>query len=140
MISIIGIHVGACVSLEKKLEKKLYSFACRHHVLELIPATIYNTLFGSSNGPGIPLFQRFQKAWRSGEINRNNWKSSLEDPDIAPIIQEFKSNMINFVRDQLILRQPRDDYEEYLILILHFCGEKHIKVTESDMSFTPLLS
>lgn len=129
-IILIGPHIGACVCLENKIGKKLLSFACRHHFHELIPASIYNTLFGASNGPGYPLFQRFQKSWRKGEINKKNFKSGLEDPDMATFLLELKKELIDFVQDQLKKHHPRDDYEEYLILVLRLCGETHKKVTK----------
>lgn len=126
----LGPYIGACVCLEEKMEKKLLSLACRHHFHELIPASIYNSLFGASNGPVYPLFQRFQKLWRKGDIDKKNFKSGLEDPDMADFLLGLKKELIDFVKDQLKQHQPRDDYEEYLILVLRLCGETHKKVTK----------
>lgn len=114
--------------MENKLGKKLLSLACRHHCHELIPAAIYNSLFGASSGPAYPLFQRFQKSWRKKEINPKNFKSGLEDPDMANFLLDLKTELIEFIKDQLKEHQPRDDYEEYLILVLRLCGEPQKKV------------
>jgi hypothetical protein len=44
---------------EKKLGRELISLACRHHIMELIIAKVFETLMGLSCGPNIKLFQRF---------------------------------------------------------------------------------
>lgn len=54
-----GAYSGACVLLEQKMGKELISLACRHHILELIVAKVFDTLMGPSSGPNIKLFQRF---------------------------------------------------------------------------------
>lgn len=54
-----GVYSGACVLLEQKMGKELISLACRHHILELIVAKVFDTLMGLSSGPNIKLFQRF---------------------------------------------------------------------------------
>ena len=54
-----GVYSGACVLLEQKLGKNLVSLACRHHIMELIVAKVFDTLMGPSSGPNIKLFQRF---------------------------------------------------------------------------------
>src|SRR6218665_722866 len=40
----IEAQAGACVLLEKKLGRDLISLACRHHIMELIVAKVFETL------------------------------------------------------------------------------------------------
>jgi hypothetical protein len=39
-----GLKSGACMILEQKLGRNLVSLACRHHVMELIVAKVFDTL------------------------------------------------------------------------------------------------
>ena len=53
----IGAQAGAL--LKKNLGRNLTSLACRHHVMELIVAKVFETLMGPSSGPNTKLLQRF---------------------------------------------------------------------------------
>lgn len=54
---------GACVLLEQKLGKELLSFACRHHVMELLIGAVFQVCLGSTSAPQVPIFTRFQQHW-----------------------------------------------------------------------------
>lgn len=54
-----GAETAACVLLEKKLGRDLISLACRHHIMELIVAKVFETLMGPSSGPNVKLFHIF---------------------------------------------------------------------------------
>ena len=58
-----GKKNGACVKLEKLINRKLYYFACRHHVLERIQCAVWQELFGKTCGPERLEFKEFQKSW-----------------------------------------------------------------------------
>ena len=75
-----GSKNGACILLEKLMEKNLLYFACRHHMHEVIIGEIYSVLLGPSSGPNIALFEQFQKCWSS--INQANY-ASLDDAHLA---------------------------------------------------------
>lgn len=117
-----GIINGVCAKLEEQIERRLYSFACRHHILELIVAATYDDFFGVSNGPKIPLFERFSNFW--GSIDRSNYSSGLEDPELAAFLTEIKEETICFVHKQLKSYQPREDYLQLLNLVLILMGEQ----------------
>ena len=68
-----GVKAGACVLLERMLGRDLISLACRHHIMELIVAKVFDTLMGPSSGPNIKLFQRFREYWCS--IDQSNYES-----------------------------------------------------------------
>jgi len=58
-----GRSMGACVLLEQMLGKELLYFACRHHVMELVVGAVFQACMGSTSGPEVPLFKRFQTRW-----------------------------------------------------------------------------
>jgi hypothetical protein len=87
-----GVYAGACVLLEEKLGRDLISLACRHHIMELIVAKVFDTLMGPSSGPNIKLFQRFGEYW--GSIDRSSYESGLDVDSIA--------SALNPVRDEYI--------------------------------------
>lgn len=115
-----GVNNGACTLLEEMFDKNLLSLACRHHILELIIAAIFNPLFGPSSGPNIQLFERFSRSWK--ELNVNEYESGLVDPAIAPKLELLKDDTLEFIRQQLTQFQPRHDYDELLRLALMFLG------------------
>lgn len=100
--------------------RELLSLACRHHILELIVAAVFNKLFGPFSGPNIKLFERFATSW--GEINKNGYESGLEDVTIVAKLEPIKDNMVKFIRTQISQFQPRHDYNELLRLALMFLG------------------
>ena len=54
-----GIHIGAITVVQAAFNRMLLYFACRHHILELLAAVVFDVFFVSS-GPEIALFKRFQ--------------------------------------------------------------------------------
>ena len=58
-----GLHSGPCTILERILERNLVWIGCRHHVFEVMLASVFTAAFGTSGGPEVGLFNRFQKHW-----------------------------------------------------------------------------
>lgn len=127
-----GPQNGVCVRIESILRRKLYWLACRHHVRELMITAPYNKLFNVSTGPDIELFKKFQNSWNKDDtFNKNQWESGLTDPTMAPFLLDIKDETIKFIKEQLKLFHPRDDYKEFLELSLLLFGEKTAKVFSS---------
>jgi len=125
-----GVHAGACVLLEEKLDRNLISLACRHHIMELMVAKVFDTVMGPSSGPNIKLFQRFREYWAS--IDQSTYESGLDVEFIMSALNPVKDDIISFIRQQLTQFHPRDDYRELLHLSLLFlgadcCGDLHIQ-------------
>lgn len=116
-----GVRSGACVLLEKKMNRKLLNLACRHHVLELIVSRVHDSIFEVSTGPNIKLFNDFRNGWST--LNKENYVSGIEDLCISNTLLKHKSAIVAFVRDQLKMPQQRGDYKEMLCLVLVFLGE-----------------
>src|SRR6478609_12047720 len=79
---------GACVLLEQKLGKDLLYLACRHHMLELVLAAVFNDCMGVTSGPDVAIFKRFQQAWQF--INQGEYETS----DSIEIITTSKDSIV----------------------------------------------
>ena len=106
---------GACPLLESKLDRSLLHFACRHHILELVLACVFTTCMGPTSGPDVQIFKRFQKHWEY--IDRADFKPADGDD-----ITDIKDDTIDFAIKHLECFQPRDDYKEFLELVIIFLG------------------
>ena len=80
-----GIRNGACTLLQKKMDENLAYFACRHHMLECVVSSVYNSLFEVPKGPVIKLFDDFKKNWK--HINKGEFKSASSDENIWYLIE-----------------------------------------------------
>ncbi|KAG0717195.1 hypothetical protein GWK47_054949 [Chionoecetes opilio] len=52
-----GMVQGACIRIERALEKPLVWLACRHHILEVVLKDVFEACMGPSSGPNIALFR-----------------------------------------------------------------------------------
>ena len=106
--------------LEQKLEKDLLHLACRHHMMELILTAVFNESMGASSGPDVPIFKRFQQQWEF--IDVNHYDTSITHEVAARVLNDSKEYMIAFATAHLCENQPRNDYPEFLELVIIFLG------------------
>lgn len=119
-----GVHKGACRFLEKKPNRELLHFACRHHICEVVKRGAFESKFGPTKSPDVKIFAEFREAWDAGQIDRDNCKSGIEVPLVRRKISNAVSkNVIEFCREQLKKDHSRKDYKEFLELVLIFYGE-----------------
>ncbi|KAK2705869.1 hypothetical protein QYM36_016024 [Artemia franciscana] len=111
---------GACVLLEQKLGMELLSLACRHHIMELVIGAAFRVCMGSTSSPEVPLFKRFQDYWRF--IDTDKYETRIAADDLARLVDDIKQSTIDFANKHLEQSQPRDDYKEFLELVLIFLG------------------
>ena len=120
----LGHKAGAAVLLEVFLERDLLYLPCRHHIFEIILAACFDVKLPGTEGPNVPLFKRFQKAWST--LDTTNFKNGLtgneSDERIAPALLNAIDSISDFARDYLNQQLPRDDYKELLELSLIFLG------------------
>ena len=110
-----GHRNGACVLIEQKLQKNLLHFACRHHVFELVLASVFSESMTVSSGPDVAIFKRFQQAWPT--INQASYETGADNVEMSNILDETRGttmttgdSVMTFAMNQLLTRQPRDDY------------------------------
>lgn len=123
-----GIHNGAITVIQKAFDKRLLFLACRHHILEIVATAAFDIFFVSS-GPTIPIFGRFKEHWPL--INASDYSPICKDTagfalrdDEKRWLRHNSECVAQFVTEQLITKQPRDDYSEFLQLTLVALGEQ----------------
>jgi len=94
--------------LEKKLEKGLFHLACRHHIMELILRSAFESVFGKTSFPDVNLFKRFQKKW--ARIDQSRYQPGSTDYHVSKHILPLITDIVSFATAQLSVEQPRDDY------------------------------
>lgn len=114
-----GLKKGACSFLEFSLGQDLAWVACRHHVMELVLASVFRVLFGPTGGPDILIFKRFQQAWP--HLNQSTYQIASDDMfDSHTAVR--RAEMLKFTKSALEDSQPREDYKEFIMLCLIFLG------------------
>ena len=110
-----GVHNGAIIIVQQAFDKRLLFLACRHHILEIIAAAVFD-LFFCSSGPQIAIFRRFHDQWSTMDYNnnlpidRNSEGYKLTDLDKI-WFEEKSAAVVNFIKDALTReKQPRQDY------------------------------
>lgn len=113
-----GVNKGACKVLQEVLDQQLLWMACRHHTLELILSSAFTELFGTTNGPEVPLFKKLLDVWQELDL------SDLILPDIPTYLQQQAEEILSFVDGILSSPSslPRCDYKELLELSKVFLG------------------
>lgn len=102
-----GQHTGACVTLERKLDRNLLWLACRHHMLEVLLSDVFGVCLAVSTGPEILIFKHF----------RTIWPQLVKDVPVTsqPLIL-VSEDTVQFIRQQLAEHHIREDYLELLQL------------------------
>lgn len=103
---------GACVLLEEMLGRKLLSFACRHHVFELVIGAVFQFCMGSFSAPEVLMFKQFQSNWQL--LDQTKFETGINSEEIAENVADVKENLLEFAMQQLQEKQARDDYRELL--------------------------
>ena len=116
-----GWQNGACVKVEVLFEKKLFYFACRHHILERLQSAAWQALFGRTHITNNEYFKEFQERldfvldkddFKCLDVKVRNMKLQQDSA-----ISIFKEQLKN--KDFLL----RDDYKECKKLMLILLGE-----------------
>lgn len=94
---------GVNTFLEQKMKKK--------HVMEIICRDVFKVVFGSTEGPNVTLFKKFQN-WPN--IDRSDYKP-CQDKRLDGIPGDLKRDTIEYVTNRLTqdeAKLPREDYRE----------------------------
>jgi hypothetical protein len=123
-----GIHTGAITVVQQSLNRRLLFLACRHHILELCAAAVFNAFF-ASKGPEIELFGRLKSQWDFVDKSKfdsldsdeagEGCLSALEKTWLAA----HRTVVVSNLRQHLEVIQPREDYREFARLTLRLLGD-----------------
>lgn len=118
-----GFENGAVFLIAKKFSNPIMSFACRHHIAELLLSKAFEkTLEPSTRGPVTTIFDCFKKQWNN--IDRSSYVSGMQDPHVKEYFPEtIRTEIVKFLKQQLKIHQARGDYIDFLEQGLLFFGE-----------------
>ena len=72
------------------------------------------------SGPEIPIFKRFKNNWN--QIDQMKYSTWVSDNEVKKILHKVADDVIIFCKDTLNQNLPRDDYKEFLELVIIFLG------------------
>lgn len=117
-----GKFQGVSLMLEQMLERDVFYLPCRHHIYELQLKEVFEAKFGKTSGPGVPMFSSFKEKWEN--IKDKPYSPGIEDDEVAAKISvEVQIDIKSFCLAQLKEKQPRNDYKEFLQIVLLFLGQ-----------------
>ena len=112
---------GACVLLEQLLNSDILLFACRHHIFEIVLQAVFaHVKITVTSGPDIPLFKRFKSNWKN--IDSSNFRIYSTFQNSHKNLKDVANDISLFCIQRLNDNFPRDDYREFLELVLIFLG------------------
>lgn len=112
---------GAIFHLEKLLGREILYFACRHHVYEVLLRAAFESKFGKTTGPDVPLFAQFKKAW--GTFDHKKYETGIKSKRVKSVLKDSVDGLLEFCSEQLEKNFDRADYKELLELTLLFLGK-----------------
>ena len=68
----------------------------------------------------VPLFKCFQEYWRF--IDTAKYEPGIAADDVTSLVGDIKQDTIDYANKHLEQSQPRDDYKEFLELVIVFRG------------------
>ncbi|GBL69778.1 hypothetical protein AVEN_177535-1 [Araneus ventricosus] len=89
--------------------------------MELIIGAVFNKYMGFSSAPDVLPFKRFQAYWEF--TDKNKYKAGINNKDILAQVDDIKDDRIKFAEKLLHYFPSRDNYQEFLELILMFIGK-----------------
>ncbi|XP_055838250.1 uncharacterized protein LOC129906492 [Episyrphus balteatus] len=112
---------GSCKILQQMLDKELLYLACRHHILEVLLRGIFDCKLGSTTGPQPDIFKRFQNEW--SKIDSKIYHTGISDKNVNKhLTPEVITQISGELKEKLQECHPRNDYKEFLHLVLIFVG------------------
>ena len=112
-----GSKGGVCLRLQQIFGQDLLHLACRHHILEILLESVFSKLIPEvSRGPEISIFQLFKAFWPC--VDTTQYQIAGE----GTLTESWANEVLDFCQNQLHLTHPRDDYKEFLELVVIFLG------------------
>lgn len=114
-----GINKGAVKLIEEKLNKKVFYFACRHHISEVIIGGAWEAVFGNVKSPDNPMFKNLKEKWD---------KLNKDCPRVLGMVEQDlkqkKTSTIAVLSNFLEKASPRADFREVAELCLILLGQE----------------
>lgn len=75
---------------------------------------------GTTSSPEVALFKRFQKHWKF--VDPNKYEPGIATDVVANRVGDIKQETIEYANKHLERSLPRDDYKEFIELVIIFLG------------------
>lgn len=116
-----GKFNGTYFLLERKLERDILFFGCRHHIYEIISLTVFTTCkVCPMSRPDISLFKKFKSQWDT--LKKTDFSTGVSHSSVQQILKKDIDIILQFCFNSINSVYPRDDYKEFLVLIIIFLG------------------
>ena len=109
---------GTCHLFEVQLGKELLLLSYQHHIFELEIGAVFNTAFGPSSESEIKIFKKFQACWP--HLKQDNYEPASSEPSMEVYVAPVRDSLLMSPKKFLHPQKPREDYREFLELIIIF--------------------
>ena len=115
---------GACILLEQLMDRDLLYLLFRRHILEIVLRSVFETkLKLTTSGPDVGIFKRFKEQWPN--IDKTKYDMGMKDTFVKTSVLNIKGHIIKFCLKYLENEQCRDNYREFLELIIKLLVKFH---------------
>ena len=114
-----GADKGACVRVQKKMDRKVLFLACRHHMHELLAKNTWYKIFPKDSSPNCQLFTDLKREWDSLDTEADIQKVDLPASEREALIKFY--NEIYSKGGKVLLRH---DYKELVEIALKLLGSE----------------
>jgi len=88
---------------------------CRHHIYELVLRSVFEEKFGSTSGPNIQLFKKFQDNW--SKIDTVKFNPGIENDDVSLILcNDVQQRVLEFALTHSKEKQFKALYQDILFI------------------------
>ena len=86
--------------------------------MELLIGAVFQVCLGSTSAPQVPIFTRYQQYWMF--VDQSRFETGMSSDAVSTSVQDIKESTTEFAKGYLRESQPRDDYREFLELVIIF--------------------
>ncbi|KAK2708995.1 hypothetical protein QYM36_014581 [Artemia franciscana] len=86
--------------------------------MELLIGAVFQFCLGSTFAPQVPIFTRYQQYWMF--VDQSRFERGMSSDAVSTSVQDIEDSTTEFAKGYLTESQPRDDYREFLELVIIF--------------------
>lgn len=117
-----GCYNGAIVLLQQMLGRSILYFGCRHHVYEILLRAAFESKFGGTSSPNVPIFERFRNSWEN--FDQHEFEPGIRDEFVESCLTGVVDEIADYCANELKKKIVRRDYKEFLESGLFFLDKQ----------------
>ena len=86
--------------------------------MELLIGAVFQFRLGSAFAPQVPIFTRYQQYWMF--VDQSRFEKGMSSDAVSKSVQDIEDSTTEFAKGYFRESQPRDDYREFLELVIIF--------------------